>query len=106
MLGSWLTAVQTKVDELSAARRLPAGVNKAAVAEANTALTTAQQTYADAKAAFGNGNFDAALAKANEIQTGLTKVMTDLKLEMPVAADVGNALTEAATKSITREAKK
>jgi hypothetical protein len=106
VLGSWLTAVQTKVDELSAARRLPAGVNKAAVAEANTALTTAQQTYADAKAAFGNGNFDAALAKANEIQTGLTKVMTDLKLEMPVAADVGNALTEAATKSITREAKK
>ena len=106
VLGGWSTAVQAKVDELATARRLPAGVNKAAVEEAKNALATAQQTFADAKTAFGNGDYTAALAKANDVKTGLTKIMTDLKLDMPVAAEAGNALAEAATKAIAGEAPK
>ena len=105
-LGSGLTAVQTKVDELTKAKKLPKGVEKAAVEGAQTALATAQQTFADAKAAFGEGNYEAALAKANEVKTALGKIMTDLKLEMPVAAEAGKTLTEAAEKTIEGALKK
>lgn len=105
-LGSGLTAVQTKVDELTKAKKLPKGVEKAAVEGAQTALATAQQTFADAKAAFGEGNYEAALAKANDVKAALGKIMTDLKLEMPVAAEAGKTLTEAAEKAIQDTLKK
>jgi hypothetical protein len=105
-LGSGLTAVQTKVDELTKAKKLPKGVEKAAVEGAKAALATAQQTLADAKTAFGEGNYEAALAKANDVKTALAKIMTDLKLEMPVAAEAGKTLTEAAEKTIEGTLKK
>jgi hypothetical protein len=105
-LGSGLTAVQTKVDELANAKKLPKGVEKAAVEGAKTALAAAQQTFADAKSAFGEGNYEAALAKANQVKTELGKIMTDLKLEMPVAAEAGKTLTEAAEKTIKDTLKK
>jgi hypothetical protein len=99
-LGSGLTAVQAKVDELSAAKKLPKGVEKAAVETAKTSLATAQQAFADAKTAFGNADYEGALAKGNQVKAALATIATDLKLEMPVAAESGKALVESATETI------
>jgi predicted small lipoprotein YifL len=105
-LGSGMTAVQTKVDELMGGKKLPAGVNKADVEGAQTALAAMQQTYAEAKTAYGDGDYQGALAKANQVQAELGKIMTGLKLEMPVAEGAGKALTDAATKTIEGALKK
>ena len=105
-LGGGLTAVQTKVDELAAAKKLPKGVEKTAVEGAKAALAAAQQTYADAKIAFQGGDYEGALAKANEVRSAVAKIVTDLKLEMPVLAESGKALAESATKAIEGGIKK
>jgi hypothetical protein len=99
-LGSGLVAVQGKVDELVAAKKLPKGLDKAAVEGGKTALAAAQQAFAGAKTAYGNGDYEGALAKANQVKNDLAKIMTDLKLDMPMAAEAGKALTESATKTI------
>jgi hypothetical protein len=99
-LGGGLTAVQAKVDELAAAKKLPKGVEKTAVETAKTSLATAQQAFADAKTAFGNADYEGALAKGNQVKAALAQVMTDLKLEMPVAAESGKALVESAKETI------
>jgi hypothetical protein len=105
-LGGGLTAVQAKVDELVAAKRLPKGLDKTAVEAGKTALDHAQQAFAEAKTAYGGGDYQGALAKANQVKNELAKIMTDLKLEMPVAAEAGTALTESATKVIEGALKK
>lgn len=84
-LPAMVTAIQTQVETLTKARRLPAGIDKAAVDGAQTALATVQQTWTEAKAAFDGGNFEAALAKANTVKEEATKIMTSLKMEMPAA---------------------
>ena len=105
-LGGALVAVQTKVDELTKAKKLPAGVDKAAVEGATTALAAAQQTYAAAKTAFQSADYEGALAGANRARAELGKIMTDLKLEMPVLAEAGPALVDAAKKTIGDTLKK
>jgi hypothetical protein len=105
-LGSGITAVTGKVDELMAAKRLPAGVEKAAVEGAKTALAAAQQTYDEAKQAFQGGDYAGALAMANKVQAELGRIMTELKLEMPVAAEAGRSLVEAAKETIKDTMKK
>lgn len=105
-LGSGLVAVQGKVDEMLAAKKLPAGIDKTAVEAAKATLAAGQQAFADAKTAFGNGDFEGALAKGNQVKADLAKVMTDLKLEMPVAVEAGKALTEAAKETIEGVLKK
>ena len=105
-LGSGLVAVQGKVDELLAAKKLPKGLDKAAVESGKTALAAAQQAFADAKTAFGGGDYEGALAKANQVRNDLARIMTDLKLEMPVAAEAAKTLTEAATATIKDTLKK
>ncbi len=105
-LGSGITAVQTKVDELMSAKKLPAGVEKAAVEGAKTALAAAQQTYDEAKKAFQGADYAGALAMASKVQAELGKIMTDLKLEMPVAAEAGKSLVEAAKETIKDTMKK
>ena len=105
-LGGALVAVQAKVGELAAAKKLPAGIDKTAVEGAKTALATAQQTFADAKTAFGTADYEGALAKANQVKAELGKIMTDLKLEMPVLAESGKALVESANETIKSTLKK
>ena len=105
-LGSGLIAVSTKVEELSKAKKLPAGVEKAAVEGAQTALAAVQTTFSEAKAAFQSADYEGALAGANKAKAELAKIMTDLKLEMPVAADAVKTLTESATATIKDTLKK
>jgi hypothetical protein len=105
-LGGSLTAVQAKVDELGKAKKLPAGVEKAAVEGAQTTLTAIQTTFNEAKTAFQNADYEGALAGANKAKADLVKVVTDLKLDMPVLAESGKALAESATQTIKDTLKK
>lgn len=105
-LGGALVAVQGKVDELTAAKKLPAGVDKAAVEGAKTALTAASQAFEEAKTAFRDADYEGALAKANKVKADVEKIVTDLKLEMPVLAQSGAALVDAAKQTIQDTMKK
>ena len=100
-LGTAIVAVQAKVDELMTAKKLPAGVDKATV-EAGTA----QQAYSDGKQAFQSGDYAEALAKANQTKAGLTKVIADLKLDMPLLREQGWDIAENAKASIKAGMKK
>jgi hypothetical protein len=105
-LGGAVTAVQTKVDDLAKAKKLPAGVEKTAVEGAQTALASVQSTFAEARTAFQNADYQGALAGANKARADLVKVVTDLKLDMPVLAESGKALAESATETIKDTLKK
>jgi hypothetical protein len=99
-LGSGLVAVQEKVDELAKARRLPAGVDKAAVEGAKTTLATAQQAFEEGSAYYRDGDYEGALARANQTKAELVKIITDLELDMPLLKEAGGSLMESAQGTI------
>ena len=99
-LGTGLTAIQGKVDELLAAKKLPAGVTKATVDGAKATLATAEQAFTDAKSAYAGGDYAGALAKANQVRAQLAQVATDLKLDMPLLKEAGSALADSAKETI------
>ena len=105
-LGTAIIAVQGKVDELLKARTLPAGVDKATVEAGKAAVATAEQAYTDGKQAFQSGDYAEALAKANQTKAGLTKVIADLKLDMPLLREQGWDIAESAKASIKAGMKK
>ncbi len=105
-LGTAIVAVQAKVDELMTAKKLPAGVDKATVEAGKAGVATAQQAYTDAKQAFQGGDYAEALAKANQTKAGLTKVIADLKLDMPLLREQGWDIAESAKASIKAGMKK
>ncbi len=105
-IGGAITAVEGKVNELTSAKRLPAGVEKTAVEGAKTALAAVQQTYDEAKKSFQSADYEGALAMANKARAELAQIVTDLKLEMPVLADSGKALFESAKETIKDTMKK
>ena len=90
-LPATVAAIQTQVETLVKAKRLPAGLDKAAVEGAQTALAAVQQTWADAKAAFEKGDFQDALAKGATVKDEAAKIMAAIKMELPVAAPAAPA---------------
>lgn len=90
-LPATVAAIQSQVETLVKAKKLPAGVDKAAVDGAQAALATAQQTWSDAKAAFDKGDFQDALAKAAAVKDEAAKIMASIKMEMPAAAPAAPA---------------
>ena len=105
-LGTAIVAVHGKVDELLKAKKLPAGVDKAAVEAGKAGVATAEQAYTDAKQAFQGGDYAEALAKANQTKAGLTKVIADLKLDMPLLREQGWDIAESAKATIKAGMKK
>jgi hypothetical protein len=75
-------------------------VDKATVEAGKAGVATAQQAYTDAKQAFQGGDYAEALAKANQTKAGLTKVIADLKLDMPLLREQGWDIAESAKASI------
>ena len=73
-----VSAVQAKVAELKKARKLPKGVTKDAVANADAQIAAVQQTWSDAQAAQGKGDLEDAVAKAKDADAKLTDVMNSL----------------------------
>lgn len=99
-LGSALVAVQEEIDKLAKARRLPAGVDKAAVEGAKTTLTTAQQAFDEGIAYYRDDDYKGALAKAHQTKAELVKIVTDLKLDMPLLKEAGGGLMDSAKDTI------
>ena len=90
-LPATVTAIQAQVETLVKAKKLPAGLDKAAVEGAQTALAAVQQTWTDARAAFEKGDFQDALAKAATVKDEAAKIMASIKMEMPAAAPAAPA---------------
>ena len=80
-----VAAVQTKVDELSKAKKLPAGLDAATFSGIKDSLANAKQMWTDAQAAFTGGNLADAMAKVGTIKQALVDAMTKLGIAVPAA---------------------
>jgi hypothetical protein len=83
-LPAMVADITKKVMELSSARKLPAGLDKAGVEAAKTSLEGATAMWTEAGAAFGAGDVMGAVAKATQVKTAAEEMMT--KLGMAPAA--------------------
>jgi len=73
-----VAAVQAKVAELKKSKKLPKGVSKDAVANADAQVAAIQQSWTDATTAQGGGNLEDAVAKAKDAQAKLGDLMNSL----------------------------
>lgn len=78
--------IQKKVMELASARKLPAGVDKAGVESAKTALESATAMWAEAGTAFGAGDVMTAVTKGNQVKSTVEEVMGHLGMSPAPAA--------------------
>ena len=67
-LPKMVEAIQSRVTTLASAKKLPSGLNAAAVDTAKTGLESMKSTWADATAAFTGGNAIDAVAKAKAVK--------------------------------------
>jgi predicted small lipoprotein YifL len=67
-LPKMVEAIQSRVTTLSSAKKLPSGLNAAALDTAKNDLASMQSTWADAAAAFTGGNAIDAVAKAKAVK--------------------------------------
>ena len=77
-LPTMVAAIQKKVMELAAMKKLPAGMDKAGVESAKTALEGATSMWAEAGTAFGAGDMMAAVAKAGQVKATVTELTAKL----------------------------
>lgn len=75
--------VTAKLTELSAMRRLPAGIDKAKLDDAKASLGAVNKLWADASAASQSGDLAGAVAKANEVKPMVTSLMNTLGIITP-----------------------
>lgn len=85
-LPAMVAAIQKKIMELATARKLPAGMDKAGLDSAKTALEGATTMWAEAGAAFGAGDIMAATAKAGQVKAAADDLMTRLGMSAAPAA--------------------
>jgi hypothetical protein len=79
-------AIQKRVDILSKAKKLPAGLEKDAFETAKASLATVTQTWTDASTAFQGGNLMDAVSKANAVKEKAVEIMNALGMKPPEAA--------------------
>jgi hypothetical protein len=77
-LPNMVQALQSRVDALSASKRLPKKLDAATFEGAKTGLAEAKSAWDAATAAAGNGSFVDAVAKANEAKTKASAAMAAL----------------------------
>lgn len=77
-LPTMVADIQKKVMELGTARKLPAGLDKAGLASAGTALEAATAAWAEAGTAFSAGDVITAVAKGSEVKKTAEELMTKL----------------------------
>jgi len=73
-----LEAIQSRVDILSKAKRLPKNLDKAAFASAKTGLDSLKASWAEAGSSFSSGNVADAVAKAQSVKDKGTEIMRTL----------------------------
>ena len=91
-----VAAIQKKVMELQAARKLPTGIDKAALEQAKMSLESATAMWAEAGTAFGAGDIIAATAKAGQVKAMADELMSHLGLSAEPAAAAAAAPAAAA----------
>ena len=98
-LPGMVASIQKKVMELAAARKLPAGLDKAGVESAKVALEGATAAWAEAGKAFGEGDVMAAVAKAGQVKATAEELMAHLGMSpAPPTATAAPATTGPAKK--------
>jgi hypothetical protein len=85
-LPKMVDAIKSRVDILSASKKLPSGLDKAALDGAKQALASATQSWTEASDAFKAGNLQDALAKGNAVKDQAAKIMQTLGMSVPAAA--------------------
>lgn len=78
-------AIKSRVDILSQAKKLPAGIDKAAVESSKSDLATIDKTWSEAQDAFKSGNVADAVAKAKTVKTMAAEIMAKLNMPVPEA---------------------
>jgi hypothetical protein len=78
-----VASIQSRVDILSKARKLPAGLDKAKFEGAKAGLDTIKQSWIDATAAFGAGNVTDAVAKASGVKAKAAEILGVLGMPVP-----------------------
>jgi hypothetical protein len=78
-------AIKSRVDILSQAKKLPAGLDKATVDGARTGLETINKTWTEAQEAFRSSNVADTVAKAKTVKTMAADIMTKLGMPVPEA---------------------
>ena len=78
-------AIKSRVDILSQAKKLPAGLDKAVVESAKSGLDTMNKTWTDAQDAFKSGNVADAVAKGKTVKTMAADIMAKLGMPVPDA---------------------
>jgi hypothetical protein len=78
-------AIKSRVDILSASRKLPAGMDKAKLEEAKSGLASASQMWSEASDAAKSGNLMDAVAKANAVKEKAAQLMQGLGMSLPAA---------------------
>jgi len=81
-----LDAIKSRVDILSASKKLPKGLDKATLDGAKEGLAAATQSWTAASDSFKAGNFQDALAKANAVKEKAVQIMQSLGMSVPEAA--------------------
>ena len=81
-----LEAIKSRLDILSASKKLPENLDKAKLEGAKTGYENAAKMWDDAKATFSGGNVADAMAKANDVKGKAVEVMTALGMQVPAAA--------------------
>jgi hypothetical protein len=71
-------AIKSRVDTLSASKRLPAGMDKGKLEEAKTGLAAASQMWTEASDAAKAGNLTDALTKGNAVKDKAAQLMQGL----------------------------
>lgn len=78
--------VTAKLTELTAMRRLPAGMTKATIDEAKGSLDKVSALWADASGAFASGDLAVAVAKAKDAKPMMESLMNTLGVAAAAAA--------------------
>jgi hypothetical protein len=91
-LPKMVEAIKSRVDILSASKKLPAGMDKAKLEEAKSGLAAASQMWSEASDAAKSGNLADAVAKANSVKDKAAQLMQGLGMSLPSA--MGGAATK------------
>ena len=81
-----LETIKTKLDALSASRKLPVNLDKAALENAKGGYETATAMWNEAQTAFSGGDVVDAMAKAKTVQEKAMEIMTAIGIPLPGAA--------------------
>ena len=81
-----LDAIKSRLDILSASKKLPGNLDKAKLEGAKGGYEAATKMWDEAKAAFAGGNLADAMAKGKTVKEKAVEVMTTLGMQVPAAA--------------------